>query len=158
MSDPQKELRSAWDDLIAELQRARDAIDQPQLMPAPQNARNLAEGYRYLMGFVYSAVERAFHEDPVRPHFRNALSIVNRATIDNADAIYFYAPIDGRSQTLIRGQAMDSREWRGQEPPASGRKAPIPGKVSSESASSGNAPPNSSMHCSAALCRLRQRA
>jgi hypothetical protein len=124
MSDPQKELRAAWDDLIGELERARDAIDQPQLMPPPQNARNLAEGYRYLMGFVHSAVERAFHEDPVRPHFRNALSIINRATIDNADAIYFYAPIDGREQTLIRGEAMDSREWRGQDPPATGRKAP----------------------------------
>ena len=124
MSDPQKELRAAWDDLISSLESARDAVDQPQLMPAPQNSRYLAEGYRYLMGFVHSAVERAFHEDPVRPHFRNALSIINRATIDNADAIYFVAPIDGRERTLVRGQAEDSREWRGEDPPATGRKAP----------------------------------
>jgi len=124
MSDPQKELRAAWDDLISSLQSARDAVDQPQLMPAPPNARNLAEGYRYLMGFVHSAVERAFHEDPKRPHFRNALSIINRATIDNADAIYFFAPIDGRERTWIRGRAEDAREWRGEDPPTSGRKAP----------------------------------
>ncbi len=26
--DPQKDLRAAWDDMIASLQRARDAIDQ----------------------------------------------------------------------------------------------------------------------------------
>ncbi len=123
-SDAQKDLRAAWDDLISSLESARDAVDQPELMPAPPNDRNLAEGYRYLIGFVHSAVERAFHEDPVHPSFRNALSIVNRATIDNADAIYFYAPIDGREQTLIRGQAEDSREWRGETPPETGRKAP----------------------------------
>ena len=118
------ELRHAWDDLIVSLQSARDAVDQPQLMPPPANGRNLAEGYRYLMGFVHSAVERAFHADPERPAFRNALSILNRGTIDNADAIYFYAPIDGRQQYLIRGRVEDSREWRGEAPAPEGRKAP----------------------------------
>ena len=44
----QKELRAAWDDMIASLERARDAIDQPDLMPPPQNARNLAEAYHTL--------------------------------------------------------------------------------------------------------------
>ncbi|MBW2390440.1 MAG: hypothetical protein JRG89_18715, partial [Deltaproteobacteria bacterium] len=62
--DPQqveKELRSAWDDMLESLTRARDAIDQPELMPAPQNERNLAEGYRYLIGYLHTAIERAFH-------------------------------------------------------------------------------------------------
>jgi hypothetical protein len=119
-----RDLRAAWDDLLASLSRARDAIDQPELMPVPASDRNLAEGYRYLMGFVHSAVERAFHEDVDRPAFRNALSIMNRATIDNADAIYFYAPIDGREQYRIRGRAESTREWRGEMAPADGRKAP----------------------------------
>ncbi|HKA14585.1 MAG TPA: hypothetical protein VKH41_06180, partial [Myxococcota bacterium] len=96
MGDAQKDLRAAWDDLIHELQRARDAIDQPELLPAPTNDRNLAEGYRYLAGFVHSAIERAFHHDPRFPSVRHALSILTKATIDNADAIYFFAPIDGR--------------------------------------------------------------
>lgn len=122
--DAKDELRAAWDDLIDSLQSARDAIDRPELMPAPATARNLAEGYRYLMGFVHSAVERAFHEDPARPHFRNALSIVNRATIDNADAIYFFAPIDGSIPYTVRGRVADTREWRGEEPAEAGRKAP----------------------------------
>jgi hypothetical protein len=112
-NDSQKDLRAAWDDLIDSLQQARDAIDQPGLMPPPQNDRNLAEGYRYLMGFVHSAVERAFHEDPDRPAFRNALSIVNRATIDNADAIYFFAPLDGRQQYRIRGEVGELRRAGG---------------------------------------------
>ena len=118
------ELRSAWDDLIANLERARDAIDQPALMPVPESDRNLAEGYRYLMGYVHSAVERAFHEDPERPTFRNALSIHNRATIDNSDAIYFFAPIDGREATVVRGEVADWRHWRGEAPAEKGRRAP----------------------------------
>jgi hypothetical protein len=123
-SDPQKDLRAAWDEMIQSLERARDAVDQPDLMPAPQTARNLAEGYRYLMGFVHSAVERAFHADPSRPAFRNALSILNRATIDNADAIYFYAPVDGRERYVVRGHVEDHRSWRGQDPAGTGPLAP----------------------------------
>ncbi len=123
-ADAQKRLRAAWDEMLESLGEARDAIDQPHLMPPPASARNLAEGYRYLMGFVHSAVERAFHEDPVRPHFRNALSIVTRSTIDNPDAVYFYAPIDGRESYLLRGEIGDARHWKGEAPAPTGRKAP----------------------------------
>ena len=124
MPDAQKDLRAAWDDLIRELERARDAIDQPERMPAPPSDRNLAEGYRYLMGFVHSAVERAFHHAPRFPSVRHALSIITKATIDNADAIYFFAPIDGRESYVVRGQVADHRHWRGEPPAATGRKAP----------------------------------
>jgi hypothetical protein len=124
MGDAQKDLRAAWDDLIAELERARDAIDQPELMPAPPTDRNLAEGYRYLAGFVHGAIERAFHGDPRFPAFRNALSIKTKATIDNADAIYFMAPIDGREQYIVRGKVADHRHWRGEAPANTGRLAP----------------------------------
>ncbi|MCB1704928.1 MAG: hypothetical protein KDI17_08695 [Halioglobus sp.] len=117
-------LRSAWDDMIQALQEARDAIDQPELMPAPATERNLAEGYRYLMGYVHMAVERVFHSDPQRPHFRNALSVITRSTIDNADAIYFYTAIDGRQSYRVRGVPGDTRHWRGEQPLADGRKAP----------------------------------
>ena len=72
-------LHAAWDELIANLESARDAIDHPELMPPPSDDRNLAEGYRYLAGYLHSAIERSFHSDPVRPAFRNALSIINRA-------------------------------------------------------------------------------
>jgi len=118
-------LRGAWDDMIAALESARDAIDQPDLMPPPLNERNLAEGYRYLMGFLHYGIERAFHEDPERPHFRNALSIINRSTIDNADAIYFYAPIDGRETYRLRGQVHDWRHWRGERAAEGVAKAPF---------------------------------
>ena len=118
------QLRAAWDEMIGALQEVREVIGVPDRMPAPGNDRNLAEGYRYLMGFFHFAVERAFCEDPVRPHFRNALSIINRSTIDNPDAIYFYAPIEGRRAYTLRGEVGDTQHWRGGEAAPRGRKAP----------------------------------
>lgn len=119
-----EELRAAWDDLLSLLAEARDAIDQPRWMPPPPHDRNLAEGYRYLMGFVHSAIERSFHSDPDRPRFHNALSTVNRGTIDNADAVYFVAAIDGRGVYRLRGHTGDTRHWVGEPPADRGPKAP----------------------------------
>ncbi|MCX2982249.1 hypothetical protein EYC98_15410 [Halieaceae bacterium IMCC14734] len=118
------ELRSAWDDLIGELQSARNAIDDPAYFPPSASPRVLAEGYRYLAGFVHHGIERAFHEDVNFPAFRNALSIFNKSTIDNSDAIYFYAAIDGRQRYLIKGNAGDFSHWRGEPRSAGGGKAP----------------------------------
>jgi hypothetical protein len=118
------ELRQAWDDLIGELQAARDTIDDPDLFAPAANPRVLAEGYRYLSGFIHHGIERAFHEDPERPAFRNALSIFNKATIENPDAIYFYAPIDGRRRYLVKGRVEDFRHWRGDARVNSDRTAP----------------------------------
>ncbi|MGI9288801.1 MAG: hypothetical protein ACR2P1_25665, partial [Pseudomonadales bacterium] len=86
--------------------------------------RVLAEGYRYLSGFIHHGVERAFHEDPDFPAFRNALSIFNKSTIENADAIYFYAPIDGSKRYLVKAKVEDFRHWRGESRAATGPKAP----------------------------------
>jgi hypothetical protein len=122
--ETRKQLRDAWDAMIAEFERARDAIDTPELMPAPGNDRNLAEGYRYLLGYVHGAVERAFHADVDHPFIRHALQIVNKATIDNADAIYFQAQIDGRQSYLVRGRAADHRHWRSDSRAEAGRLAP----------------------------------
>ena len=124
MSEAKEELRAAWEEMLSSLAEARDSIDQPEWMPAPGSDRNLAEGYRYLMGFVHAAVERAFHADPLHPHFRNALSVITRSTIDNADAIYFYTPIDGRESYRLRGEMGDARHWGGRPPAPTGRKAP----------------------------------
>ncbi|MBB85272.1 MAG: hypothetical protein CL931_15800 [Deltaproteobacteria bacterium] len=108
------ELRAAFDDLIGELQAARDTIDDPQYFGPPATPRNLAEGYRYLAGFVHHGIERAFHEDPDYPAFRNALSIFNKSTIENSDAVYFYSPIDGRQTYRVTGRVEDARHWRGE--------------------------------------------
>ena len=112
--ETQDTLRAAFDDLIGELEAARDTIDDPKYFPPELTRRNLAEGYRYLAGFVHHGIERAFHEDPDFPAFRNALSMFNKSTIENSDAIYFYSPIDGRKTYRVTGRAEDSRHWRGE--------------------------------------------
>jgi hypothetical protein len=112
--EAQDTLRTAFDDLIAELHTARDTIDDPKYFPPELTRRNLAEGYRYLAGFVHHGIERSFHEDPDFPAFRNALSIFNKSTIENSDAIYFYSPIDGQKTYRVTGRAEDSRHWRGE--------------------------------------------
>jgi hypothetical protein len=111
--DAKAALRAAWDALLVELARARDAIDDPALHPAPPNERNLAEGYRYLLGLVGQSIERAFFEDPAHPYFRQAIHVRAKSTIDNADAIYFCAAIDGHARYVVRGRA-----------PEPGRKRP----------------------------------
>jgi hypothetical protein len=123
-ADARAELRAAWDALLADLARARDAVDDPALLPAPPSERNLAEGYRYLLGLVSGALERALYEDPAFPYFRQAIHVRSKATIDNADAIYFSAPIDGNERYRVRGRARDHRHWRGEAPAPAGRKAP----------------------------------
>lgn len=117
-------LRDAWDGLIANLQDARDIIDSPDRFAPEPTSRVLAEGYRYLAGFVHHGIERTFNADPEFPVFRNALSIFNKSTIENADAIYFYAPIDGRNRYLIKGKAADFRHWKGEPRAATGPYAP----------------------------------
>ena len=112
--EAQASLRDAFDDLIGELQAARDTIDDPKYFPPDPTNRNLAEGYRYLAGFVHHGIERSFHEDPDFPAFRNALSMFNKSTIENSDAIYFYSPIDGSKTYRVTGRVEDARHWRGE--------------------------------------------
>lgn len=100
------ELSAAWDDLIVALGRARDAVDSEVLHAPPPSERGLAEGYRYLLGFTFSAIERAFHENPAFPYFRRAIQPVDKATIDNADALYLSAAIDGERTYRIRGTVL----------------------------------------------------
>ncbi len=100
------ELRAAWNDLIAALNRARDAIESEELHAPPPDERVLAEGYRYLLGYTFSAIERAFFEDPAFPYFRRAIQPADKATIDNADALYLSAAIDGEQTYRIRGRVL----------------------------------------------------
>ena len=116
------ELRDAFDRMIANLQSARDAIDTPELYPAPPTERNLAEGYRYVLGFLLGSIERSL-ADPMYPRFRRSIQPMNRSTIDNSDAVYLGAEIDGNHSYILRGKARDTRHWRG-DAPAAGPRAP----------------------------------
>jgi hypothetical protein len=128
-------LRAAWDDMIAALARAREAIDDPTLYPPPPSERNLAEGYRYLLGFVFGAVERAL-SDPRFPAFRRALQPTDKATIDNADALYLCTPVDADCTYRITGRARDCAQWRLSPQETAGlRSAASPSHASGQSRS-----------------------
>ena len=117
-------LREAFDSLITNLQAARDIIDSPDHFAPPATERNLAEGYRYLSGFMHHAIERCFHDDPDFPAFRNALSVFNKSTIENSDAIYFYTSIDGRKNYRVTGKVGDCGHWQGKARSGDGPFAP----------------------------------
>ncbi|NRA04481.1 MAG: hypothetical protein HRU00_17975 [Myxococcales bacterium] len=118
-----RNLRAAWDSLISDLERARDAIDDPKLYPPPASDRSLSEGYRYVLGFLYGAIDRAF-ADPDYPQFRRAIQPLDRATIDNADASYLCAEIDGSQSYCVRGRARAHEHWRGKPRTGPGPWAP----------------------------------
>ena len=111
----QVELAAAFNQMLEQLSQARDAIDNPALKPPPATARNLAEGYRYLSGYLFAASERAFTEDPDFPYFRRAIQTHNKSTWDNADNLYLSAAIDANATYRIRCRGLDSSHWRGGE-------------------------------------------
>jgi hypothetical protein len=90
------DLHSAFDRMIENIQAARDAIDTPELFPAPATERALA--------------------DPLYPRFRRSIQPMNRSTINNSDEVYLGAEIDGNHSYLLEGRALDSRHWRGETP------------------------------------------
>ena len=108
-------LRKAFDTMIDRLKEARDAIDTPELYPAPQTERNLAEGYRYVLGFLLGSIERSL-ADPLYPRFRRAIQPMNRSTIDNSDAVYLAAEIDGNHSYRIRGSSVGQQTLARREP------------------------------------------
>jgi len=118
------ELRRAWDEMLHTLGEARAAIDDQTLWPAPASPRNLAEGYRYVTGFLYGSIARSIGPTAEFPYFIRMIQPLNRSTIDNSDAIYLYAPIDGNYSYTIKGRCGDTRHWRGESAPPGVRKAP----------------------------------
>ncbi|WP_150303690.1 DUF1214 domain-containing protein [Pseudomonas saliphila] len=117
-------LREAWNELLVQIGDARNAIDDPQLWAPPASPRTLAEGYRYVLGYLYGSIGRGLGPTVENPYFIRAIQPLNRSTIDNADAIYLTAPIDGNHSYTIRGRAGDTSIWRGAQPLAGVRKAP----------------------------------
>lgn len=107
-----QELRLAFDQMMDSFNAVREAIDTPELFPVPESDRGLAEGYRYLLGFMLGNIERSLN-DPLYPQFKRAIQPMNRSTIDNADAVYLCAEIDGNHSYVIKGRGQDCRHWQG---------------------------------------------
>ncbi|KUI29362.1 hypothetical protein AU194_20705 [Mycobacterium sp. GA-2829] len=111
--------------MLDQLGRAREALESRELHAPPNlDPRETAEGYRYLLGFVHSAIERAFHGNPEFPYFRRSIHLLDKATIDNSDAMYLSTPINGRYTHVIAGGVADTTHWRRGARAVSGPIAP----------------------------------
>ena len=73
------ELRRAWDEMLDQIGQAREAIDDPSLWPPPATERNLAEGYRYVLGFLYGSIARSIGPTVEYPYFVRMIQPLNRS-------------------------------------------------------------------------------
>ena len=105
-------LGRGWFDFIEGLEGARGAIENPAFFPPEPTDRNLAEGYRYLLGHLARIIEAQTQRDPDFPYFQRSVRMLSKWTIDNPDTMYLSAAIDVEGIYRIRGRALDTTEWR----------------------------------------------
>ena len=117
-------LTRGWIDFLTGLRDARRAIEDPALFPPAPTDRNLAEGYRYLLGHLARIIEAETQGHPDFPYFQRYVRMLSKWTIDNPDAIYLSSPIDADGVYRIRGRALDASEWRTSKRGRSVRRAP----------------------------------
>ncbi len=117
-------LSRGWVEFIRGLDGARRAIEDPAFFPPEPTDRNLAEGYRYLLGHLTRIIEAQTQRDPDFPYFQRSVRMLSKWTIDNPDTMYLSASIDAEGVYRIRGRALDAQEWRTGERGRSGPRAP----------------------------------
>ncbi len=117
-------LSRGWIDFIQGLEGARTAIEDPAYFPPEPTDRNLAEGYRYLLGHLARIIEAQTQRDPDFPYFQRSVRMLSKWTIDNPDTMYLSASIDAEGVYRIRGRALDTTEWRTSERGQKGARAP----------------------------------
>jgi hypothetical protein len=106
-------LEDAWSELIAGLNDARAMLGDPEIHPPVATDRNLAEGYRYLLGQLYRLIETELQQTAEFPYFQRHPWTICKYTIENPDNLYLYAPLDSRGTFRIEGRAYDHSHWRG---------------------------------------------
>ncbi len=102
MSEPtETESRRAFGDLV-EMLRAIDSqyLSAENGITTPGDD---ADGHRFLMHLLESAVTMAFESDPDHPDLRRIVTPTRKALGDNPDAIYFEAPLNPARTYRMRG-------------------------------------------------------
>ncbi|MAG30147.1 MAG: hypothetical protein CL908_04535 [Deltaproteobacteria bacterium] len=117
-------LTEGWVDFLEGLAQARRAIEDPSFFPPAPNDRNLAEGYRYLLGHLARIIEAETQRHPDFPYFQRSVTMMAKWTIENPDAMYLSATIAADGTYRVLGRALDTREWRTSERGRGGPRAP----------------------------------
>ena len=120
----EQQLDTSWNKLIQGLQRAQQSLTDPASFPPESTDRNLAEGYRYLLGHLGRMIEMEMRLDPRFPEFYRSMDMLRKWTAENPDAMYLKAPIDSTGFYRVSGTVANHREWRTSERVPSGPKAP----------------------------------
>jgi hypothetical protein len=118
-------LEQGWVGFLEGLDQARRAVEDPALFPPPPTDRNLAEGYRYLLGHLARIIEAQTQRHPDFPYFQRSVRMLSKWTIDNPDTMYLSASIDAAGVYRIRGRALDTSAWRSSARGGKGRRAPL---------------------------------
>jgi len=123
-SGPARVLDDGWLELLNGLGTARWHVENPwREGPAP-GERELAEGYRYLLGHLARIIEAEVQQHPDFPYFQRSVRMLSKWTIDNPDTMYLRARIDPDGTYRIRAEAANPAQWRTSERRAEGPKAP----------------------------------
>ena len=117
-------LNAGWVDFMQGLDRARQTLEDPAYFPPAPTDRNLAEGYRYLLGHLVRIIEQQTQQHPDFPYFQRAVRMLSKWTIDNPDTLYLTAAIDAGGIYRVRGRALDARVWRDGPQPLDRPSAP----------------------------------
>ena len=117
-------LTRGWIDFLTGLNDARSTIEDPALFPPAPTDRNLAEGYRYLLGHLARIIEAETQGHPDFPYFQRYVRMLSKWTIDNPDTMYLSSPIDADGIYRIRGRVLDASEWQTSKRGRSGQRAP----------------------------------
>jgi hypothetical protein len=63
----------------------------------------LADGYRAMLDLLGTGLDCYVHNDPERPRFVSLVSPIRKIGGDNADALYFFAPLTAGRRYRLRG-------------------------------------------------------
>ena len=120
----QDELNNAWQHFIGGLNKAQSSLTDPRYFPPVATDRNLAEGYRYMLGHIGRMIEQEMRMDPAFPEFHRSMDMLRKWTAENPDTLYLKAPINASGYYKVTGKAHNTREWKTSERGIRAAKAP----------------------------------
>jgi hypothetical protein len=99
---PASEARRAFDELLATLQEAADRCAGPEWgIEAPDD---VAGALRLVANLLEGGLVGHFEDDPRQPAFRQIVTPTRKSMGDNADAVYFDAPVSADHAYRVRGR------------------------------------------------------
>ncbi len=101
MSDEASESRKAFHELIDLLKTLDDRYLGPDWFIS--SPADVGEGLRAIMHLLQGGLVSYFDDDPDRPVFRRIVSPTRKFTGDNADTVYFDAPVSPKHVYRVRG-------------------------------------------------------